>query len=129
VLRLLVTAVAAAALAGPAGAASPPLAFGRAGGNIRPFTITIASNGAVHAFGPVGVGRTTLTAAQEASLRTVVAKARLAALPATIRCAAVLPDIATSWIRVGARTVRVYGNCLARFERVWNALAGAVRLG
>jgi hypothetical protein len=128
VVRLLLVTAAAAAFAGPAAAASPGYAFGHAGGNIRPFTVTVSPQGAVRATGPVTVGRTTLTAAQESSLRKTVAAGRLSGLPATTRCTTTLPDIATAWIRVGARTVRVHGACSARFTRVWNALAAAVRL-
>ena len=34
-----------------------------------------------------------------------------------------LPDVAATFIRVGARTVRVHGACVARYTKLWNALA------
>jgi hypothetical protein len=39
-----------------------------------------------------------------------------------------LPDVAATFVRVGPRTVRVHGTCLAHYQRVWNALARAVKI-
>jgi len=116
--------LAALALASPAGAYS----FGRESGNIVPFTVTIAQNGAVRVTGPVKVGRAQLTATQLADLASAVAKARFATLPATTACTGTLPDIAATWVRAGTHRVQVHGSCSSRFTRVWNALAAAVRL-
>ena len=122
--------VVAASLAVPAGASASRAgyAFGRDGGNIVPFTVTVAADGAVKTSGPVKVGRVRLTPAQLASVATAQATARFATLPASTLCPGTLPDIAGLWIRAGARTVRVHGSCSQRFTRVWNALAAAVRL-
>jgi len=126
---LLVLAVGAMlATTGPAGARAGLYSFGREGGNIVPFTVTIAPGGAVHVLGPVKVGRTALTAARLAALAQVVAETRFATLPPETACPGTLPDIAATWIRAGSRTVRVHGSCSGRFTRVWNALAAAVRL-
>src|SRR5712691_5561529 len=57
--RALAIAFVAAALAPAADGAQPTgFAFGRTGGNIRPFTVTIDTDGHEHASGPVYVGRT-----------------------------------------------------------------------
>jgi len=125
---LLVAAIVALAAPAPALAAGHAYAFGREGGNIRPFTVTIAHDGRVVLYGPVNVGRTRVTAAALTTLATTTARARFTTLAATTDCPGTLPDIAATWIRVGSRTVRVHGSCSARFTRVWNALAAAVHL-
>jgi hypothetical protein len=122
--------VGAAALAVAAAAAASPggYAFGREGGNILPFTVTVAPDGAVTASGPAKVGRARLTPAQLAKIAGARQTARFATLPSSTLCPGTLPDIAGTWIRAGGRTVHVHGTCSQRFTRVWNALAAAVRL-
>ena len=56
----IVTAVAAAPQTG--------FAFGRLGGNIRPYSVSIANSGVVHTYGAVKVGRMRVTAIQLAAL-------------------------------------------------------------
>ena len=97
----------AAALPSAVGAsAQRGFAFGRTGGNILPFTVSIENNGRVHVTGPVTVMRTKLTRLEVASLDRVVA----------------------TFVRVGPLRVQVHGSCLARYQHVYNALAHAVRL-
>jgi len=127
-VRLVAAAVAALALAAPAAAAGTPYSFGREGGNIRPFSVTISSSGTVHVVGPVNVGRRKLTSAQLAAIGKVVTSAGFGKLPATTLCPRTLPDIAATFVSVGSKTVRVHGNCLARYAKVWNALTAAVRI-
>ena len=114
----------------PAAGASPPsgFAFGRLGGNIRPYTVSIAADGRVQVSGPATAGRMKLTAAQLASLNRAAADARFASLPAMANCPGTLPDIATTFIRVGPKTVRVHGNCVARYATLFTALSRAVKL-
>jgi hypothetical protein len=126
--RTVLAALAALVLASPAAAASPRYSFGRAGGNILPFTVTIAPGGAVTVSGPAKVGRTHLTAGQLAALTAVVAKAHLASLPARTVCAGTLPDFASTFVSIGGRTVYVRGSCSPSFTRAWNALAKATQL-
>jgi hypothetical protein len=129
--RLLVLASVAMLLAAqPAGAASSGsgYSFGRISGNIVPFTVTISASGAVHAAGPVTVGRTKLSASQLKTLAKVAAQTRFGSLPATTACSGTLPDIAATWIRAGGHRVQVHGACSAAFTRLWNALGAAVRL-
>jgi hypothetical protein len=128
-MRMLVVALALATLAPAAGAAPQTgFAFGRVGGNIIPYTVTIAPTGAVSARGPVTLGRRKLTQPQLAALRRSALVNAFVRLPAVTACPGTLPDVAATFIRVGSRTVRVHGHCLARYERVWVALTRAVRV-
>jgi len=129
--RLAAIALAAASLAAvPAAGAAPAVAvaFGRTGGNIIPFTVTIAGDGSVHAVGPVKAGLTRLSAAPLASLRKLAASIRFATLPAQTNCPRTLPDIASTFVQVGARTVRVHGTCVPRYTKLWAAVSAAVKL-
>jgi hypothetical protein len=114
----------------PAAAASPQrgFAFGRLGGNIRPYTVSIASNGKVTVSGPATAGRTHLTAAQLAALDRAVTDARFGSLPPMTNCPGTLPDIAATFVRFGTKTVRVHGNCAPRYAKLFTALSRAVKL-
>jgi hypothetical protein len=120
----LLVALAAASAA----SAAPRYAFGRSGGNIAPFTVTIGRTGRVAVTGPATVGRTRLSAAQLAALAAAVARARLAGLPAQTLCPGSLPDFASQFVTAGGRTVAVRGSCSPRLTRLWNAFAAAVKL-
>jgi hypothetical protein len=103
-------------------------AFGRTGANIKPYTVRIANSGAVTVDGPVLVGRRQLTPAQIGRLNLEAVEIQFDRLPKARSCAGALPDIAYTFIRVGARTVRVRGTCVPGYTRLWQALARAVRL-
>lgn len=128
-LRALALAAAlAAVLAEPAATAQKTgFAFGRAGGSIRPFTIVISIEGGVRTAGAVEVGRTKLTRLQLGELNRLAATNRFGTLPLRTRCPNTLPDVAETFIRVGPRTVRVHGSCVVEYQRLWKALARAVR--
>jgi hypothetical protein len=112
-----------------AGAVQPTgFAFGRTGGNIRPYGVTIANSGVVHTSGAVMIGRTHVTTAQLAALNRVATETHFTMLPAMTNCRGSLPDVATTYVRVGARTVRVHGGCLPRYERLLKALETSVRV-
>jgi hypothetical protein len=128
VVRTLVVAVAVFAVPAAPAAAATGYAFGREGGNIRPFGVTVTASGAVRVTGPVTVGRTQLTAAQLAAVASAASGARFTALPATTRCPGALPDIASLFVTAGGHNVSVHGGCVTRFARVWNALVAAVEL-
>jgi len=49
-------------------------------------------------------------------------------LPKATNCVGTLPDVASTFVRVGARTVRVHGECVPRYARLWRALTAAVKL-
>ena len=130
---LLLAALAAAALAtgasaGAAVAQQTSYAFGRTGGNIRPYTVTISATGVVRASGPIAVGTKRLKPTQLATLRRLAVKLRFGALPAKTLCTGTLPDVAATFIRVGSRRVLVHGECVARYTRFWLALSKAVQL-
>ena len=124
---LLVVLVAGAM---PASSAVQPtgFAFGRIGGNIRPYTVTIANSGVVRTSGAVEVGRTMLTSLQLGSLNRVATETSFVTLPKATSCKGTLPDVASTYIRVGARTVRVHGGCVPRYQRLLRALRASVKI-
>jgi hypothetical protein len=125
--RLALLAALAVAIAAPAASAAR-YSFGRQGGNIEPYTVSISPTGAVTVSGPVKVGRTRLSARQLRSLASTVAGAGFSTLPATTFCLGTLPDFASDWVAVGSQKVSVRGSCSPRFTRVWTAVTAAVRL-
>jgi hypothetical protein len=101
-------------------------AYGRTGGSIRPFAVTISTTGAVRASGAAPenlVGH--LTKQQLADLNRIAFETRFALLPARTACPGALPDVADQYIRVGSRVARVHGACVKRFNRFWAALGDA----
>jgi hypothetical protein len=114
------------ALAHPAAPAKTGFAFGRAGGNIMPFTVTISTTRAVAVTGAAPEHASTVTKERLAALNRIAFMVDFATLPPLTACKNTLPDIAAQWVRVGARTVRVHGTCLSRFNRLWTALNRAV---
>jgi hypothetical protein len=125
---VLLLGLAAGAL--PAASAVQPtgFAFGRLGGNIRPYTVSIANSGTVRTSGAVEVGRTMVTSVQLATLNRVATETSFVTMPATTNCRGTLPDVASTFIRVGARTVRVHGVCVPRYQRLLKALQASVRI-
>jgi hypothetical protein len=123
VRRLLVLAAFAPALAacGSTAAAHTPIVFGTTGGNIVPFRVTIQPNGGVRGRAEGSLGRQ-IPSARVGELTNEIQQAHLASR----RCAGVLPDLASRYIRAGGRTVTVHGTCEPEFERVWNDLTRAV---
>jgi|SRR5689334_16302510 hypothetical protein len=129
-MRVLAPALAAAVVLAPAAGATQRtgFAFGRIGGNIRPFTVAIATDGRVRVNGAVQVNRIQLTRLQLGNLNRLAAIGNFGALPQMTNCTGTLPDVATTFIRVGPRTVRVHGDCVAEYRRLWTALTHAVRM-
>jgi len=125
----LALAFGAAALV-PAAAATPQqgFAFGRSGGNIRPFRVVIATDGVVRSTGAAHVGRARLTRLQLGELNRIAATGSFGSLPLSTNCSGTLPDVAATFIRVGPRTVRVHGDCVAAYSKLWKALVRAVRM-
>jgi hypothetical protein len=129
VAPIAVVLLAVAAAASADGAVEPTgFAFGRVGGNIRPFLVTIANTGVVHTSGAVSVRRTKVTSVQLATLNRVATETSFELMPKATNCSGTLPDVASTYVRVGARTVRVHGNCVPRYTRMWKALSAAVRV-
>ena len=131
VLTIAVLAASAAVIGASAGGASTAqtsFAFGRTGGNIIPYTVTISAAGAVHVTGPADPGKKQVTAKQRAQLILLASQMRFASLPKTTLCAGVLPDVAATFVRVGTHKVLVHGDCVPRYRRMWLALGKAVAL-
>ncbi len=130
----LVLIIVSAALALPAlGSASPgttSFAFGRTGGNIAPFTVTISTSGAVSVSGPVKPRVTVVGRAARVRLAGLLETTRFFGLPPTTRCRGALPDVASNFVTVRragtTRTVLVHGDCSTRFSTLYDALARAV---
>lgn len=105
--------------------------FGRVGGNIRPYTVTITRTGIVKAEGPVTVahlGRK-IAPARLARLDRLVRTAHFFALRTLIICPGALPDLAAATITVSTpardRRVVVRGTCNHRFRTLYKALTAA----
>ena len=100
--------------------------FGRTGGNIMPFTVTISATGVVRTAGAAPKHVAVVSKHQLTVLTGIAAAVRFTAIPAVTACPNTLPDVAAQLIRVEGRTVRVHGNCLKGFNRLWTALNRAV---
>jgi hypothetical protein len=112
---------------GAAPAQHDTFAFGRTGGNIRPYTVAISTRGVVTSTGPVQPAHGTVPAATLRRLERLVTTTRFFALPALTLCAGSLPDFAASFVTVKAgahhRRVVVRGSCSPRFTKLYEALA------
>jgi hypothetical protein len=130
VLALAVAALGVATTASPAAISGPSFVFGRTGGNIRPYTVTIASNGKVTATG-VQLQIPALTLAPEVlgGLAKLAIAEGVPTLPRTIRCPHTLPDIAGRFVTIrtagGRKTVTEIGNCTPGFDEFYAVLAAA----
>ncbi len=109
----------------------PSFVFGRTGGNIEPYSVTITSQGAITTVGPVHLRNPDKKLSQNA-LGGLVAVARhqgFFSLPRRIGCAGALPDFASAFITVSTvsrrRTVTVHGHCSGRFQKLYGALQAA----
>ena len=128
-------AVPLAVLAGGGGKrqSSPTFAFGRTGGNIIPFKVTIGRDGRVTT---TGSGHVTLTQASTA-LRNGLAKLAQVegfwTLPTFIACTGTNPDVAAHFVTVSAggktRTVTSHGSCKPAFEELYAVLSASVGAG
>ena len=100
--------------------------FGRTGGNIRPFTVTISATGVVRTSGAAPSHIAVVSKHQLTVLTGIALAVRFSTIPVITACPNTLPDVAAQMIRVEGRTVRVHGACLKRFNRLWTALSRAV---
>jgi len=78
--------------------------------------VTIANSGSVRIFGAVKVGRMHVTPVQLAALNRVATETLFTMMPLKTNCRGTLPDIASTFVRIGAYTVRVHGGCLPRYD-------------
>jgi hypothetical protein len=119
-----------AAAAGSA-ATQPSFAFGRTGGNIEPFTVTIARDGSVTSTGPVQPAKHRLAVSTLARLAKLASTEHFFGLPQRVTCPVSLPDFAYRSVTVSTsatrrRTVLVRGGCQPGFTTLYAALAAAV---
>lgn len=125
----LSTTILALLFSGAAPAQHDTFAFGRTGGNIRPYTVTISVRGVVTAKGPVRHARRKVPAAALRRLERLAAATRFFSLPKLTLCPGSLPDFASSFVTVKAaahhRRVVVRGSCSPRFAKLYRALAAA----
>jgi hypothetical protein len=126
VLRPLLAIVVLTAILAPAALSATGYSFGREGGNIRPFTVAVAATGAVRVTGPVTIGRTRLTTTQLAAIARATQAVDFSARQ--VLCPNTLPDVAATFVQVGARRLVVHGNCDLHYTKLWNALTAAVKL-
>jgi hypothetical protein len=117
---MLAAIPAALAGCGSSSVSHRPIVFGITGGNIAPYRISIQPNGSAR-----GRGRTVLAQISPARVRALRREIQQAHLSSR-RCAGVLPDVASRYIRIGDRTITVRGGCETRFNQVWNDLVRAV---
>ena len=132
-VRFVAPLVAAATLLPAAGAAStsPSFSFGRVGGNIAPFTVSIAADGAVSSSGPVRLvdPDRVVQAKSRAALLATASRQGFFSLPRRVRCTDTLPDVAGEFVTVRTgpiqKTVTVRGHCRPGFEKLYTALSRA----
>jgi hypothetical protein len=132
--RTLLLLGAAVALASPtasvAATTQTSFAFGRTGGNIAPFTITIARDGSVTTTGPARPLKQRLTSRALTRLSTLTQTQHFFSLRRQISCPGTLPDYAFRFVTVrtahAARTVLVRGDCSPAFDKLYKALSTAV---
>jgi hypothetical protein len=104
-LRALVVAAAVAAVAPSATAADRTgFAFGRLGGSIRPFTVSISVKGAVRAVGPVRTRATRVPRLELGQLNKLAATIGFPHFEKFTNCPGSNPDVASTFIRVGSQT-------------------------
>jgi hypothetical protein len=131
-MRVLAVMLAAAVVASAASAAPRSYEFGRSGGSIIPFSVTIAVDGTVSVSGPVRVSVQRISPAGMVRLVAALRQQRFWGLPATTRCEGTLPDIAAEFITVHTGTathsVLVHGDCVTRFNALYDAITRAVGL-
>ena len=117
-------------LSASSGSPATSFALGRLGGNIAPYTVTIAAGGSIHTSGAVQPHNHKLAAADIAGVTRVVVAQRFFSLPRSTLCPRTLPDFASRFVTVHlhglSRRVVVHGECSARFNAVYAALAKAV---
>lgn len=141
---VLVAVVPLAALAGRTELSGPParhgdqsaavFKLGRAGGNIRPVTITISADGTVAVDGPVRSMRSGVKLSKDAiaGLLKLAQAERFNALPGRIEGARIFPDAASLFVSVyafgKAKTVYLHGTRNSRFDQLLAVLEAAAEV-
>jgi hypothetical protein len=103
--------------------------FGRTGGNIAPFTVTIARDGHLTARGPVQLAKpdAVVPAPALAGLLKLANAERFFTLPNTVRCKQTPPDFAASFLTItqasGTKKVTVHGDCRPAFTQLYSVVS------
>lgn len=107
----------------------PSFVFGRAGGNIIPFRVTIGRDGRVSSTGPVQAPAVTTSTALRNGLAKLARAEGFFTMATTLSCGATNPDVASRFITVSAfgktRTVFARGGCYPAFEELYAVLAAS----
>lgn len=128
-------AVPLAVLAGGSGKRQAPAAFsfGRTGGNIVPFRVTIGSGGRVTTSGPVHVALTQASTPLRNGLAKLARAEGFWTMATFLNCGRINPDVAGRFVTVSAagrtRTVTVRGSCSPAFDELYAVLSASVGLG
>jgi hypothetical protein len=113
--------------------APPTFAFGRTGGNIIPFTVTIGKDGHVSTTGTQKLTLTFATVALRNGLGKLAKAEGFWTEATSLDCGKVLPDIASRFITITAagksRTVRERGACYPAFEELYAVLSASTGAG
>ena len=118
-------------LAGGSAKRQPPpsFAFGRAGGNIIPFRVTIGKDGHVSSSGPIQATAVTTSMALRNGLAKLARAEGFFTMATRLSCGATNPDVASRFITISAlgktRTVFVRGTCYPAFEELYAVLAAS----
>jgi hypothetical protein len=111
----------------------PTFAFGRTGGNIVPFTVTIAANGHVSTTGTQDLALTQATVPLRNGLAKLAKAEGFWTMATALTCGKVNPDIAGRFIRItgGGKTrmVTARGTCYPAFEELYAVLGASVGAG
>lgn len=108
--------------------AAAALSFGRTGGNIIPFHVSIARTGAVTTTGPVHSTKRVSIAAIGGIL-TLARAEKFSLLPRRIACKGISPDVASAYITINRITVTSRGSCNRRFAELYAVLEAAAAVG
>ena len=128
-------AVPLAVLAGGSGktAAPPTFTFGRTGGNIVPFTVTIGANGHVSTTGTQKLTVTFATVPLRNGLGKLAKAEGFWTMATVLDCGKINPDVASRFITITAagksRTVRSRAVCSPAFEELYAVLSASVGAG
>ena len=129
--RLTLLAVLVLGLAACGGSGAPKdaieIKFGRVGGLIMPYAITIARDGTVITKGnPPVKPPTSLTSAQVETLSKLVRNGM--GKLTNLQCAHTFADAASNFITALGKTVVVHGDCEPGFTKLFYALTNALHL-
>ena len=121
-------------LAGSSAKQAPPtFAFGRSGGNIIPFTVTIGANGHVTTTGTQKLSLAFATPALRNGLGKLAKAEGFWTESTYLSCGKINPDIAGHFITVNAggktRTVTEHGACYPAFEELYAVLSASTGAG